>query len=162
MIGPVPLAQQGAVSDTSAVVAVLIWVGVLIVLAIVTGLILVTLRSRLFGPGQNTGQELTVMESLQRLRDRGELSENEFQRTRESLLGSALTERSEMPDRNPDPKTAHRKRDTTQNTDPPGHGIDIHAGGSGGSGHELRAEPGYDLAGDPLPRPGQDSAGESG
>lgn len=58
-------------------------IGVLIVVTVVGGLVVLGVRKRMLeGPRAGGGGEAGLMESLRGMRDRGEITEEEFERTR--------------------------------------------------------------------------------
>lgn len=124
-------------------VQVLMWVGVLIVVAIVGGAVVMVLRRRMFDPSNDSSGAGSLLEDLRRMKREGEISDAEFEQAKR-----ALTEKIA---RTLDAKRAHadaiRPRTGGATSKParkppparPGPGKD--------------APPGYDLTGEPLPRP---------
>lgn len=63
---------------------IIMWVAILAALMIAGGMVIMLLRRRLFT--QETGGDETLMQSLRRMRDTGEMSQEEFEATRKSLI----------------------------------------------------------------------------
>lgn len=117
-------------------------VSVMIVLVMIAGVVLYLVRGRLFGREAPSDMDRGgVLETMRAMRDRGEISEEEYRTTQAALVAKAA------------------------------------GGGAGGSTvsksggptkvqtgavrpDELRAEPGFDLTGDPLPPPVQGGSGD--
>lgn len=116
---PVLLAQAGA---RGALNEMLPWLGALLVAALVGGALLFYLRHRLLGPDAADTPGRGFMEELRDLRDRGEISEDEFETARLSIIAKATG------------KDLQTLRDDAIRK----------AGGK-------VARPGYDLTGRPLP-----------
>lgn len=74
----------GASSTTS----VLIWVGVLIVIAMLGGLVMLAIRRRMFSES-DSGADEGLMEQLRRMVERGEITQEEFDRTRRKIVERA-------------------------------------------------------------------------
>ena len=74
----------GAASTTS----VLIWVGALIVIAMAGGLVMLSVRRRMFSEPQ-TGADAGLMEQLRRMVERGEMTQDEFDRARRKIVERA-------------------------------------------------------------------------
>lgn len=117
---------------------VLIWIGVLIAVALAGGAIAMLVRSRLLSPDDDADGG-TLLEQLQKMRDRGEISDEEFRATRRTMIERAEQRRAQKDDDDAPPPARMPKRAIADD----------------GS---LRAPPGVDLTGRPLPRsdPGQD------
>ncbi|MFG0327138.1 MAG: SHOCT domain-containing protein [Phycisphaerales bacterium JB037] len=128
------LPAQASGSGAPSWVGVLIWSAVLIVLVTVGGLVLLAIRRRLFGSHESTHDAGLVMEELRRMRDRGEISDEEFRATRSAMIerdwGGAPAGDAAPPAR---PVASPRPR------------VDEAEEG------DLRARPGFDLTGEPLP-----------
>ncbi|MEM1185074.1 MAG: SHOCT domain-containing protein [Planctomycetota bacterium] len=69
---------------------VLFWIAVLIVLVLIAGTAVLILRRKLFG-GDNRGaaQPGGILESLREMRDRGEMSGEEFEQARAAVIRKA-------------------------------------------------------------------------
>lgn len=127
-------------------VQVLMWVGVLIVVAIVGGAGVMVLRRRMFDPSNDAAGAGSLLEDLRRMKREGEISDAEFEQAKR-----ALTEKIA--------RTLDTKRAQADELRPRTGG----AGGMGGKstrkppsprpGPGKDAPPGYDLTGEPLPRP---------
>lgn len=76
---------------------VMVWLGVLIVVTIVGGLVAMAVRRRLLGPDSRTDPRVGMLDELQRMRDRGEMTEDEYERTRRAIAERAAGKRSERP-----------------------------------------------------------------
>lgn len=112
-------------------VRVLIWIGVLIVVALGGGAIAMIVRAKLLSSDDDADGG-TLLEHLQKMRDRGEISDEEFRATRRTMIERAEQRRAQKDDADAPPplRTPTRPLDD-------------------GS---LRAPPGVDLTGRPLPR----------
>ncbi len=111
----------------------LVMVGVMIVLVIGVGIGVFVLRRRLLGeqPGHDAAAG-GMLETMRRMRDRGEIPEEEYRAAQAALVARA-GETMKRPPANPiGPRTP------------------------GGADGERRAKPGFDLTGAPLPRPVRD------
>jgi hypothetical protein len=106
----------------------LLMVGVMIVLVVGVGIGVFILRSRLFGadPGSEAGAG-GMLETMRRMRDRGEIPEEEYRAAQAAIVGKV---------KSPPPL----------GSSPAGARTPSSALG------ELRAKPGFDLTGAPLPR----------
>jgi hypothetical protein len=62
------------------------WVGVLIVVAVVGGLAILYLRRRVLAEAGDADAQGGLMESLRAMRDSGEISQQEFDAARSSML----------------------------------------------------------------------------
>ncbi len=93
----------------------LLWIAIIIVGAVIAGVALKRYRNRLFSDDAAPMSPLAhlSLDDLRRMRDEGELSEEEYERLRDRLVREA--------------------------------------GAPPRSDRELRAKPGYDLTGEPLP-----------
>jgi uncharacterized membrane protein len=74
--------QASSASSMSAVM----WVGVLIVVAVVGGLAILYLRRRVLAEAGDADAQGGLMESLRAMRDSGEISQEEFDAARSSML----------------------------------------------------------------------------
>jgi uncharacterized membrane protein len=111
---------------------VLLTVGALIVVVLALGIVLFVVRDRFLGDG--TGEDIDpggVLESLRAMRDRGEVSEEEYRTAQAALVAKISRPNAENPGADPAGPARARTRAAL-----PG---------------ELRAEPGFDLTGAPLP-----------
>jgi hypothetical protein len=123
----------------------IITVGVLIVVVIVAGLVLVALRARLNGADEQGEMGAGgMLETMRAMRDRGEISEEEYRTAQAALVARAGRERGE----NSGADQAGGPGPARARTRAPSPG-------------ELVARPGYDLTGEPLPPPVRDSGGEN-
>jgi hypothetical protein len=106
--------------------SVMMWLGVLLVCVLVGGFVLLFLRRWLLDAGADEGAAGWDLRALRLMRDRGEISEGEYELARSRII-EAFSKSSPS---TPTPSAA---------VSPPR------------SGGELRAEPGFDLTGEPLP-----------
>jgi len=108
-----------------AALEAILWVGVLIALALALGIAVMVVRKRVFSDDREQADGAGLVTSLRAARDRGEISQEEYehtlQRIRGRLKGEAL------------PRAPQRERPMSSEDG------------------ELRAAPGFDLAGDPGP-----------
>lgn len=132
--------------------AVLIRIAALVAIVLVGATIILWVRRRLFAPQKPVGPGMS-MEQLRRLRDRGELSPEEYDSLRLAVVQQASG--------NAAPGGGGVRPGAA-----PGGGRESVAGaGEAGSeggvrdGWDVRSEPGYDLTGRPLP--GEEGAAES-
>ncbi|QKK09253.1 MAG: SHOCT domain-containing protein [Planctomycetota bacterium] len=108
-------------------------VGVMIVLVTAAGIALYVLRGRLFGKdGPNQLDHGGVLETMRAMRDRGEISEEEYRTTQAALVAKATEKRNAAAE---PPRGAGPTKTQT----------------SAGRAEDRRARPGFDLTGDPLP-----------
>lgn len=105
------------------------WVGVLIALVLVLGIVVMLVRKRVFSDEEREADGAGLVTSLRAARNRGDISQEEYEHTLRRIRGRLTGEPLPPPAREP-----------RQGVDP---------------GQERRAPPGVDLAGDPLP-PSQD------
>lgn len=114
------LGQSGGAGATQA----LFWIGVLIAAVLVASVGVLLLRRRLFSRGGDAGGDPgSILESMRAMRDRGEMSAEEFERARAALVRRASGETGPTPTARPVPTP-----------------------------EDLRAPEGFDLTGEPLPR----------
>lgn len=83
---PVFLGQAGGGSASSVMDAV-VWILLLVACCLVLGVILMRLRKRFFGEPEGDAGEVFPLSDLRRLRDGGELSEDEYRRAVDVLAG---------------------------------------------------------------------------
>lgn len=103
------------------------WVGVLIALVLVLGIVVVLMRKRLFSDEDREADGAGLVTSLRAARNRGEISQAEYEHTLRRIRGRLTGEALPPPARGPRA------------------GVE--------EAQERRAPPGVDLAGDPLPPP---------
>ncbi len=108
-------------------------VGAMIVVVTIAGIVLYVIRGRLFAPSStkdvNPGG---VLETMRAMRDRGEVSEEEYRAAQASIVARATARGSGGGGVRPatEPAKTQTSREAPK---------------------ELRAEPGFDLTGEPLP-----------
>jgi len=100
------------------------WLGALLVVALVSGVLILYLRHRMLGPDDQGQGSRGFLEELKAMRDRGDLTPDEYEQARITMIARATG------------KDPQRLRDDAIRK----------AGGR-------VAEPGYDLTGRPLPTP---------
>lgn len=66
---------------------VLVWVGVLLVVAVIGGLVVLMFRRRLLSGDDSAPAQMGLMESLRRMRDEGKMTTEEFDAARRALAG---------------------------------------------------------------------------
>jgi hypothetical protein len=136
---------------------VLVWVGVLIACAVVGGMVVVLLRKKMLDQQTATDISGSLMEHLRDAHARGEITDAEYEQARKSMAsrvsqvmdtkrGGGLFELPE-PKRRLRPASSFGKPFDASAVEPPSS--------TGPGTDELRAPPGYDLTGAPLPRPPQ-------
>lgn len=129
-------AAQGAPINPSGStsVDVLMWVGALIIAVLFLGIVILLLRKRLFNREADTATNL--LNDLRRMHKSGELSTEEYDAARKALTTRVAATL-------PTPTAAKPPRQAR--TEP--------AAGQPEPPAELRAKPGFDLTGAPLPTP---------
>lgn len=121
------LAQAGGDSQGDA----LLWVGILLGATLFGCVIVLYVRSRYLGQRDDDATPASLMAEMRRMRDAGEISEQEFDRTRRLLVSRAAGDPPPQP---------HAARDEDA---------------------AVIARPGYDLTGAPLPGAGEPGPGGS-
>jgi len=122
-----PLPNTGAASS----VDVIIWVGALILAVLVLGIVILLLRKSLFA--RDADDASGMLSELRRMHKSGELSTQEYDAARKALTVRVAGRTS----------PANPSETQTKRTEPP----------RPAPGGELRAKPGFDLTGAPLPSP---------
>lgn len=120
--GPIESGVVVLGSRGGAALAVLAWVGVLGVFVVIGGVVALRLRKRMLEGVEPEDTRAGLLQQLRAMHDRGELTEAEFRSARDRVLGRAT----------PRARPARLHGEITED---------------GG----LRARPGMDLTGDPLP-----------
>lgn len=127
---------QGAAQAGSVVV----WVIALIVAALVGGLVILAVRKKMLEPDRAEVASEGLFDSLRRMRDSGEITGAEYENARRRLIESATQKKPAGPRLSKDQSdilaAAAAAEPLPVRPKPP----------------RLEAPPGYDLAGDPLPR----------
>ena len=133
-------AGGGGGGGGSQPVQVLLWVGVLIVVAVIGGAVAMVLRRRMFDRDAESSSG-SLLEDLRRMKREGKISDAEFEQARRAL--------SQKIARSLDDKRSHSNalRPRTGDSPPRPKPTPKHPG----PGRD--APPGYDLTGEPLPRP---------
>lgn len=78
------LAQQAP--PKGDILPVVLWLGILIVITVAGGLIVLAIRKRILSKSSDAADEASLMDSLRALRDRGEMSNEEFEATRRAMI----------------------------------------------------------------------------
>lgn len=86
-----------------------LWLFVLIVVTVLAGIAIVVIRRRLLESDATESSPGTLMEDLRRMRDRGEITEEEYDRTRKAIAARAAG-REPPPIPPPDPDAPRRAR----------------------------------------------------
>jgi hypothetical protein len=128
-LAPVP-------SRSMDVGSIMLWVGVLVVVVVGGGLALFWIRRRLLGEDRQSAGDGVSLQTLRDMKARGELSDAEFEAAKAVVL-QELGAQGKRGGPN-DPAAALRPK-----SPPP----------------ELRAKSGFDLTGEPLPKPSDPSHG---
>lgn len=153
---PLPALLLAQATKPYTPMPVFIWVGVLISFAVVGGTLAVLLRKKLFEKQSAMDVRGSLMDHLRDAHARGEISTEEYEQTRKSMASRMShvldTKRAGGLFELPDPKRPTKRPiskvgmpfgpDSTESAAPPCPETD-----------ELRAPPGYDLTGQPLPPP---------
>ena len=135
---------------------VLIWVGAGIVFAVILGMIAVALRKKLFDKYSASDIRGSLMDHLRDAHARGEITNEEYEQTRKSMASRMShvldTKRAgglfELPDpKRPSKRPASRFGAPFKPADPNPVAPSLP------DPDGLRAPPGYDLTGQPLPSP---------
>ena len=143
------LAQTKPYSPTP----VLIWVGVLIACAMVGGMLVVVLRRKMLDRQSEADSHRSLMEHLRDAHARAEMTDAEYEQARKSIASRVSqvldTKRAGGLFELPAPKRRPARPDSA------GRSPDKSAQPSGTTSRspEIRAPPGYDLTGQPLPKP---------
>ena len=140
------IAQTKALDPTP----VLIWVGVLVVAAMLGGTLVILLRKRMLDNQSARSVSGSLMEELRTMHADGRISDAEYEQTRKAMASRVShvldTKRAaglfELPDpkRRPPRPTPNPASPKTPDVTGPGPGA-------------AQAPPGYDLTGEPLPKP---------
>lgn len=89
------LGQSGGVAGAGSIGEAVIWIIVLVVCCVVFGVALMRLRKHFLGDDGEAGQGAVLpLGELRRMRDAGELSEDEFRRAVEVLASQARSQGS--------------------------------------------------------------------
>jgi hypothetical protein len=127
----------------------LIALGLLILVLMVAAVGLLYFRSRVLASRADSDHGAGLLTSLRAMRDRGEISLEEYDAARHAMAARAAA-RVKGADPDPPkkvpaiPKAVAPEGGVTRASETPG---------------ELRAKPGFDLTGRPLPRPGREGSG---
>lgn len=128
-VSSAPIGATATTLGVGAVGSVMVWLGVLLVVVLVGGFALLFLRRWLFEPDGGEGSTGWDLHALRQMRDRGDLSDAEYESARARIIGALSGESG-----------------VSTTPAPPGG-----AESPPRSGGELRARPGFDLTGEPLP-----------
>lgn len=151
------LLQAGAAAGQARSVKVLIAAGLLIIVVVALGLIVLHMRRTLFKAEAQEGGPGLLLDDLRAMKQRGEISEQEFDRMKQKLAAQLSAAMSR-----PDPtkpvkptRTAPSASGLSKDGKPPVSRQRPSASEMPDSaGPEKRARPGYDLTGEKLPEPG--------
>ena len=143
---------QSAAQGQKSLAPYLIAVGILIVIVVLAGLALMVIRGRLYGGDDQADLAAGgVLETMRAMRDRGEISEEEYRTAQAAIVAKAASAKVAEKDENSD-------------TDLPAKAPPVRAQTRAPLPGEIRAKPGFDLTGEPLPPPvpGRDDPAEPG
>jgi len=129
--------------------SIVLWVGVLIGVTAVGGWIIMQVRKRMLDSRENAQHEAGLIENLRAMRDRGEISEEEFNATKRQW-SERMKERLAA-------GTSSGGAKASATAPPARSPIRVPAAPG-----ELRARPGFDLTGAPLPPMPPNDAPSSG
>lgn len=92
MHAPLPqlLLAESSKSSTQA----LLYIGIIIFVTIAGGFIVLMMRRRLLSPQDASADHAGIMDSLRAMRDRGELSQAEFEAARRSMIEKAMSRKT--------------------------------------------------------------------
>ncbi len=76
------------------ILPVVLWLGILIVITVVAGLVVLALRKRILGRPTEGSDEGSLMDALRGMRDRGEMTSEEFEATRRAMIGRLRGDRA--------------------------------------------------------------------
>ena len=134
---------------------VLIWVGVLIACAVVGGMFIIILRKRMLDRQGAADANRSLMEHLRDAHARAEMSDAEYEQARKSIASRVSTmldtKRAGGLFELPDPKRRPARPGAANTSAQLDSGASSHPMPANPS--TLRAPPGYDLTGEPLPKP---------
>lgn len=102
------LAQQA--TPKGDIMPALLWLGVLIVATVVLGLVVLAVRKRVLANSSDVAHEAGLMDSLRAMRDRGEMTNEEFEATRRAMIERVranLSTQGVSPKPNAPPPTPH-------------------------------------------------------
>jgi hypothetical protein len=154
-ISPLPTILLAQATKPYSPTPVLIWVGVLIACAVFGGMVVVVLRKKMLDKQSASDASRSLMEHLRDAHARGEISDAEYEQARKSMasrLSQVMdTKRGAGLFELPDPKRPHKRPASRVNA--PFQRPQTPSPASEPSADELRAPPGYDLTGQPLPPP---------
>lgn len=68
------------------ILPVVLWLGILIVITVVAGLVVLAVRKRILSKSTDGSDEGSLMDSLRGMRDRGEMTSEEFEATRRAMI----------------------------------------------------------------------------
>ena len=135
---------------------VLIWVGILIACAVIGGMLLVLLRKKMFDKQSAMDVRGSLMDHLRDAHVRGDVSTEEYEQTRKSMASRMShvldTKRAGGLFELPDPKRP-TKRPVSKVGAPFEEADALPGTVPRPETSDLRAPPGYDLTGQPLPPP---------
>ncbi|MEM7623035.1 MAG: SHOCT domain-containing protein [Planctomycetota bacterium] len=126
---------------------VLLWVGVLLAATIAGSIVVLFIRSRFLSRDTGDQPDGTLFEQLRQMRDRGDMTPDEFERARARIIQRTTgkpAESASNPQRPSPGPDAHDSGDETPN-DPPPTPL------APPSNAPRTARPGFDLTGAPLP-----------
>lgn len=153
------LAQSSTAPPGSANARALLWVGILIVFVLAAGLVLMAMRRKLFSREDAADETAGLMDQLRAMRQRGELTEAEFNTARTAMrarMSEALDKRTadRAPKRSPEAQALIDLADRTPHTPRPPRAGPTPANRAPDAPEPPRvAPPGFDLTGAPLPKP---------
>jgi hypothetical protein len=164
------LAQRsGSAAQSSANTRALFWIGVLIVFTLAAGLVLMAMRRKLFQQQDAADETASLMDQLRAMRQRGELTEAEFNTARTAMrlrMSDALDKRNAARE----PRLTREEQaliDRARGSADDGRSTRARSGPvSGGKSPDRAtdspspprvAPPGFDLTGAPLPKPEEPS-----
>lgn len=118
MFGVPPLIAQS--SSNPAMMRALFWIGLMIGAVIVGGAAILAIRRRLFdAPSERTGGPPLTLHEARKLRDDGEIGDEEFERLRALIIGEVVA--TPHPDV-AELKAARDRHDAEQSADEPSDG----------------------------------------
>ncbi len=81
--------------------SVLLWVGVLIVFVLLGALVIFALRRSVLGERPGSGDDAGMLEQMRRMVERGEMSQDEYDRTRRAIVEKAQGRATRHPPSDP-------------------------------------------------------------
>ncbi|MBX3386478.1 MAG: hypothetical protein KF768_07895 [Phycisphaeraceae bacterium] len=141
-----PLLLWGRVAGHSDSKSIIMWAIVIAVVSTILGAVLFSIRRRTIGGKPAAGEAAGLMDELRRLKQSGQLSQDEFDKARSAWRHRAVEEmdqRTKVPNREAPPRRAPAPQPNSPEAKPAVRKV--------ASDGAVTAAPGFDLTGAPLP-----------